>query len=163
MHPNLNPLTRWQRQTLTVSAALLAATGALWLVLHYGIGGPMEGLPHPAEAWTMRVHGAGVFASLFALGMLAANHIPKGWRIAHGRRGRALRQQYRSGLALCVLAALLIASGYALYYLVTEAARPALGWAHAALGFAMTALGLWHRAQRAHRMAGHAAHHHNPP
>ena len=148
MHPTINTLAHWQRRVLAATACLLSFTGLLWLVLHYAIGGPMEGLPHPAEAWTMRLHGAGAFAALFALGMLAAHHIPVGRRLAHRRHTRHMQRQYRSGLVLCVLAALLVATGYALYYLVSESARPALGWTHAGLGVALLASGLWHRAHR---------------
>jgi len=156
MHSTHNTLARWQRQVLAATAVLLTCTGALWLVLHYLVGGPMEGLPHPAEGWTMRLHGAGVFLGLFMLGALAAHHIPKGRRMTDGRRGRHWRRQYRSGLALCMLAALLVASGYALYYIASESTRPALGGVHAAAGFAMTALGLWHRARK--RLTAPGAH-----
>jgi uncharacterized membrane protein len=35
-------------------------------------------------------------------------------------------------------------TGYALYYLVNEAWRPATGWAHAALGLVVVIVGVWH-------------------
>jgi len=133
-------LPAWQRRTLYVAGAALTLTGALWLALHYGRG-PAD-LPHPLEAWLMKLHGLAGFAALFMFGVLAAQHIPHGWRLS--ARHRHARQR-GTGVALGTLAALLAATGYALYYFAPEGVRPALGWAHALLGLAMAALVLQHR------------------
>lgn len=136
----------WQRTALLVSAALLLASGLGWLPLHYAWGAGAGELPHPLEAWAMRLHGLAAFAGLFVLGVLAAAHVPQGWRLS-GRHRHA--GQRGSGIALCTLAALLVASGYLLYYFALEAIRPPLGLAHAALGTAMVLLGGWHAGRRA--------------
>ena len=138
----LHRLVVWQRRTLYATGVLLLATGGVWLGVHYGIGAGAGELPHPLEAWCLRLHGLAAFASLFVLGALAAAHVPQGWRLSHRQRWAAQRS---TGLALCVLGALLAASGYLLYYFAPDAVRPALGWAHAGIGLAMAVLIATHR------------------
>ncbi|HEV7914326.1 MAG TPA: DUF4405 domain-containing protein [Albitalea sp.] len=138
-------LDDWHRRCLYASGALLLLSGVAWLVLHYAVAA--GGLPHPLEAWTMRLHGAAAFVGLFMLGVLAAVHVPHGWRLS-GRPRHA--RQRGSGLALCVLAAALVASGYLLYYFAPETVRPLLGWLHAGAGIAMAASFALHRRQRPH-------------
>jgi hypothetical protein len=141
----LNRLRPWQRRWADVAGAALLASGLAWLALHYTVGAGAGELPHPAEPWAMRVHGLAAMAALFAFGLLAAGHVPHGWRLTQHRRGR---RQRRLGLALCGLGALLVASGYALYYLVPEGARPATGLAHSAAGVLMAGVLVWHRRTR---------------
>lgn len=131
-------LVRWQRLALFGSGTTLLLTGAVWLVLHYSVGAGGGELPHPLEAWSLRLHGLAAFVSLFVLGVLAGVHIPRGWQL--GWAG-----QRRSGAWLCALAAVLVATGYQLYYFAPETIRPALGGMHAAVGAAMAALVLRHR------------------
>ena len=136
-------LVPWQRHALYWSAGLLTATGAVWLAVHYGVGaGSANELPHPLEAWLMRLHGLLAYAGLFVLGVLAAGHVPQGWRLA-GRHRWA--RQRSSGAALCVLAAVLSLTGYLLNYFAPEGVRPVLGWIHALVGLAMGALLVRHR------------------
>jgi hypothetical protein len=135
-------LAPWQRLVLYACGVLLAGSGALWLGVHYSIGAGAGELPHPLEAWLMRLHGLASFAALFMLGVLAAHHVPHGWRL--GARHRFARQR-STGLMLCVLGGLLALSGYMLYYFAPEAVRPALGWAHTAFGAAIALLVLSHR------------------
>ena len=102
-----NRLPRWQSVTVASVGLATLATGAAWLALHYADGATAD-LPHPAEAWLMRVHGLAAFGALFALGALAAAHVPQGWRIV-GRLGWA--RQRASGVALCALAVLVALTG----------------------------------------------------
>jgi hypothetical protein len=120
-----------------MTGALLVLTGVVWLGVHYTVGAGAGELPHPFEAWSMRLHGLGAFGGLFVLGTLAAAHVPQGWRLSHRRRWAGQRN---SGVALCVLGGLLVLSGYLLYYFASEALRPALGWAHTFLGLGMSLL-----------------------
>ena len=166
-----NPLPPWQRLLLNATGWVLMLTGALWLALHYGRSDPTgEALPHALEPWALRLHGLAGFAALFVLGALASVHVPRGWRITARRGGYGLgrtsgmsstsrtsctsctssvgRAQRRWGIVLCVLAALLAASAWLLYYFAPDPVRPALGLAHSAAGVAM-ALALW-----LHRRAG---------
>ena len=138
----LNPLRGWQRRLLYATAGLLLASGLCWLAVHYLWGAGADQLPHPLEPWLMRLHGAAAFAALFLAGMLAAAHVPQGWRMStrspHLRRRWA--GQRRTGLALCLLGAAGAVSGYLLYYFAPEPVRPVLGWAHAVLGLLLAAL-----------------------
>lgn len=133
-------LARWQRWLLYACGVALLASGAAWLALHYGPAA--SELPQPAEAWLMRLHGLAGFGALFMLGVLAAHHVPHGWRL--GARHRYAGQR-TTGFVLCTLGALLALTGYALYYFAPEAVRPALGWSHATLGGMMTLLAWRHR------------------
>jgi hypothetical protein len=135
-------LVRWQRIALYATGALLLATGSTWLAVHYSVGAGAGELPHPLEAWVLRMHGLAAFAGLFMLGVLAAGHIPQGWRLSQRRRWAMQRS---SGTLLCVIGALLALSGYALFYFASEAVRPALGWAHAFVGVTMALLIASHR------------------
>jgi hypothetical protein len=149
-HPRPHPphprprhrLPRWQRRALYASGSLLLLTGLAWLTLHYSVGAGAGELPHPLEAWCLRLHGLAAMVGVFVLGALAAAHIPQGWRLS--RRWQLARQQ-RTGLLLCTLAALLVLSGWLLYYFAPEDLRPALGWAHAGIGVALGGGMLMHR------------------
>ena len=135
-------LARWHRLGVYAVGALLLFTGLAWLGLHYIVGAGAGELPHPLEAWALRLHGLAAFGALFMLGVLAAAHLPHGWRLS--RRHRWAHQR-RTGLALCVLAAALVLSGYVLYYFAPEAVRPSLGWLHAGVGVAMALAAALHR------------------
>jgi hypothetical protein len=137
-----NRLRPWQRHATQAAGLLLLATGAVWLVLHYGRG---DELPLPAEAWALRLHGLAAFAALFMLGVLAGEHLPQGWRSTARGRGRLQR---RWGIMLCVLALLLVFSAYLLYYFASDGVRPALGIAHSAAGAAMALALVAHRRRR---------------
>lgn len=116
-------------------------TGVLWLAVHYSVGAGAGELPHPIEAWSIRLHGFAAFWGLFMFGVLSASHVPRGWKYTgkyHWTRQR------KSGLTLCVLAVFLAVTGYMLYYFAPEPVRPALGWVHALTGVAMGALILFH-------------------
>jgi hypothetical protein len=134
-HGGANRLRRWHRRTLLATAASLLLSGLAWLPFHYLWGAGAGELPHPLEPWLMRWHGLSAMGGLFALGMIAAEHVPRGWR---------LHEQRRSGGTLLALAAALAATGYALWYLAPEAWHPAVGWLHTAAGLGATALGVAH-------------------
>ena len=176
MTRTLHRLPRWQHALLIGVGAATLASGVAWLALHYGLGdglsfglgagagvdgagvggapdAPGAGLPHPAEPWLMRIHGLASFGAVFVFGVLAAGHVPQGWRLVARHRWA---HQRGSGLALCALAALLVASGYALYYFASETVRPTLGWVHAGLGVGMALVAMRHRRRRgaAHRERG---------
>lgn len=135
-------LVRWQRLALYTTGALLLLTGAAWLAIHYSIGAGAGELPHPLEGWALRLHGLLAFAGVFVFGVLAASHVPQGWRLSHRRRWEGQRS---SGVLLCGIGALLAISGYALFYFAPESVRPALGWAHAFVGATMAVLIASHR------------------
>lgn len=138
----LNPLKRWQRRLLDGTGLVLLSSGAAWLVLHYAIAG--DGLPLPAEAWFIKLHGAAGFVALFVAGVLAAVHIPAGARMRSRRPA-----SWPTGLALCACLGATVLSAYLLYYWAPEWLRPGLGWFHAGAGALMAAALPWHRPRRA--------------
>jgi hypothetical protein len=116
--------------------ALLWASGVAWLVLHLKFEprndfGP---LPHPWEAGLMKLHGMVAVAAVFLLGWLGADHVFERWRRARNRL---------SGWVLLGCAALLVASGYALYYTVGPL-HSASAWVHEWLGAAIIVVALAH-------------------
>jgi hypothetical protein len=141
-HASTHHLARWQRVSVYAVGAALLLTGAGWLGVHYLIGAGAGEMPHPLEAWALRLHGLAAFGGLFVLGLVGAAHVPHGWRLS--RRPRWAHQR-RTGLALCVLAAALALSGYLLYYFAPEAFRPTLGWTHSIIGGLMAWAILLHR------------------
>lgn len=130
----VNALPPWQAQTIIGAAISLFLSGLWWQFVLVRRGS--EGVPGPIDPWLARWHGFSSMAALFAFGIIAARHIPRGF---------ALRQRNRSGLTVTVLFAVLALSGYALAYLVTDTWHTRLGWAHTLLGVAAFALGAVHR------------------
>jgi hypothetical protein len=149
MTSSVNRIVGWQKSVLYGAGTALLASGGAWLGLHYGRGD--DALPSAIEPWAMRLHGLAAFAFLFALGALAATHIPTGWRTGT-RPGRT--RQRRSGLILCLLAGACALTGYLLYYFAPDTVRPALGFVHSGIGAAAALLVAFHRRGLAARMAG---------
>ena len=135
-------MVRWLRTGVYGSGAMLVLTGTVWLALHYSVGAGAGELPHPLEAWSLRLHGLATFAGLFMLGALASAHVPHGWRLSG--RPRWAHQRW-SGLMLCILTGIMALTGYLLFYFAPETVRPALGWAHAFVGLLGAGLLLGHR------------------
>jgi hypothetical protein len=130
-------LVRWQIWLLVLSGTGLWLSGAGWLLLHYfgqrqGAFGPET---NPVEPWMMKAHGFFLIPALLGIGGMFVAHIPKGW--SHN-------QQRIVGTALCITLALLVASGYLLYYLGDETARAWTSLAHWAVGLGLPAIFLWH-------------------
>ena len=124
-------LERWQRQAIYASVGALAVSGLLWLGAHF-LWRPVsqfgEGVS-PLEPWSMKLHGAATLLFLFLVGTMLNTHIRRALR---GRRNRI------SGWVVIGLIALLTFSGYGLYYLAGENARPIWSNLHwiVGLGFA---------------------------
>ncbi len=138
----LKLLAAWQRCALYGSIATLLLSGVLWLAVHYSVGAGAGELPNPLEPWSMRMHGAAAFAALFAFGAAASSHVPSAWRISGHSHSR---NQRSTGLVLCLLASILVLTGYALYYFAPDALRPAIGWFHSGAGIALGAMLACHR------------------
>jgi len=119
------------------SSAALFATGALWLALHYfaRTQGQFGETAHPLEIWCLRLHGACAMLVLVVIGSLLPIHVRRGWH---------LRKNLLAGWALGVLAFLLVASGYALYYVGNEATRPWISAFHWVLGLSAPLVLTWH-------------------
>jgi hypothetical protein len=124
--PRIELTARHERWVLGLGLALLAS-GAGWLASHYLLAAPDEfgASRDPLAPWWLRLHGAAAMGFLVVLGSLLPVHVRRAWQF---RRNRA------SGAGVLALAAVLIASGYALYYVASEPLRWALSVAHWLLG-----------------------------
>jgi hypothetical protein len=123
-------LSRRHRRLLYGIGGVLWASGALWLLFHYVLQTPGEfgDTPHPLEPWSLRVHGLAAMLALLVLGSLVRGHIRMGWNV---RRNRL------SGAILVGANCVLIATGWGLYYVSSEIARPWISLVHWTLGLAL--------------------------
>lgn len=136
-HRRTARLATWQIWLLTLSGSALWLSGAGWLLLHYygqkdGEFGPEM---NPAEPWMMTLHGLFLIPALLAIGGMFVAHIPKGWN----HTGQRV-----AGIALCAILAVLIASGYLLYYAGGEALREWTSLVHWTIGLALPIFFVWH-------------------
>ena len=105
--------------------ALLALSGAMWLVSNYFIEGH-EGwgdFALDSQFWSLKVHGAGIMVFLAALGFTF-----KGFAEKYRGKGKA------TGLGLLALFSLLIISGYLVLYGPSGGMRDKVSVAHWSLG-----------------------------
>jgi len=130
-------LARWQIMLLTISGALLWVSGAAWLLLHYygQVEGEFGPETNPLEPWFLRIHGLVLIPALLGFGGLFVTHMPKGWKN---------RYQRTIGIALTATFAILIISGYMLYYIGDEGLRDWTSIIHWVLGLSAPALFIWH-------------------
>jgi len=133
------PMSRGTRATILTVCTLLWLTGVLWLVAHWFFPARNEfgALPNTWEAPLMRLHGLIAVAAVFAFGWVGAGHILARWSAARNRL---------SGLWLLGCAAVLVVSGYALYY-STERLHAVAAGVHEWLGLVaiFAALAHWLR------------------
>ena len=133
------PMSPALRAAILTLGALLWLSGAAWLVLHFAFAQRTEfgPLPNPWEAVVMRLHGVLAVGGVFLLGWIVGGHTIERWGSVRNRL---------SGLLLVASAALLVASGYALYY-TTGAPHEVASRAHEWLGAGslLAALAHWWR------------------
>ena len=127
-----------RRWWIYVIAAGVWLSGGLWLLFHYFLQKQGEFGPstNPLEPWWLKMHGAFAFASLWMGGLIWGVHITRFWP---GRRRRW------SGSILTAVFALLILTGYLLYYVADDHARPMISYIHWIIGLLCPTLFLWHR------------------
>jgi hypothetical protein len=130
-------LARWQIWLLTISGAVLWLSGAAWLLLHYygQVEGEFGPETNPLEPWLLRLHGFALIPALLGFGGLFVVHMPKGWKN---------RYQRNLGVALTALMAMLILTGYLLYYVGDDAVRSWSSIIHWAIGLAAPIIFIWH-------------------
>jgi len=130
-------LSRRHRAWLHSTFIVLFLSGAGWWILHRwfqvdtGFGAQL----HPAQRWLLPLHGAVAMLVLILVGTLIPVHIKRGWQ---ARRNRP------QGVVFIAFIALLIGTGYALYYAGGESLRSGASSAHTAIGLALPAMLLWH-------------------
>lgn len=136
----------------------LFGTGATWFLLHDGpqlLGVPsvIEEAARPTLPWLMSLHGAAAMLGLLLLGSLGPQHIGWAWKARTNRL---------TGTIVTLAQALLVVSGYLLYYAGGEDLRFLARWSHLVPGFVLPSLIAWHviegrRARQAVRAARQTA------
>lgn len=126
---------RWQLYIIGIGVWL---SGGLWLLFHYFLGkqgdfGPVE---NPLTPWWLRLHGAFAFASIGILGLLWGTHITVAWPSS---------QRRWSGGVLAGVFAVLIVTGYLLYYIGSDTVRPVISIVHWGIGLGSPAFLILHR------------------
>lgn len=116
---------------------LLFFTGVGWMLLHAlaRTEGEFGSQPHPAESWSLRLHGAGAMAVLVILGILLPLHVRRGWRAGGNRL---------TGVIMVGSCLILTLTGYALYYAGSDRQRDLAIWIHEAVGLGFPVLVGWH-------------------
>ena len=140
-------LASWQIWLLSLAGGLLWLSGVAWLVLYYfgRSDGDLGPRTNPAEVWMLRLHGLVLLPGLLALGGLMVSHIPLGW---------VQRRQRMLGVLLSSVLAVLIVSGYLLYYLGDEGLRADASVIHWAFGLALPACFFLHYIRGLHLRRG---------
>jgi hypothetical protein len=136
------PLRRW----LYAAGGTLFVSGICWLALDWWGQRQTEfGVePNPAAPWVLRAHGAAAMLVLLVFGAMIPLHLRRGWRARANRR---------SGAIIAASCALLVLSGYGLYYAGGEQLRLVAVVAHDGLGCAVPLILFWHvRRGRAARL-----------
>jgi hypothetical protein len=134
-------LSRRHQAWVYGSLGLLLVTGGVWLVARRWLGGAGElgEATSPLAAASMKVHGAAAMVALIVLGSVLPGHVQRAWK---ARMSRA------TGAVLLAANAVLIASGYALYYAGDEWLRAIASPLHWVVGLLLpVAMGahLWER------------------
>jgi hypothetical protein len=127
------------RRALYATIAALIGSGVWWLGVHYAatlFAVTSDDFSRLAqEALALKVHGGTAFATLFALGAMSVYHVRRGW---------ALKRNRVMGSVLVAEFALLVATGYALYYLVGDSTHGTVSVLHWALGLALAPMLIVH-------------------
>lgn len=125
------------RWTLYAVATGLWASGCIWLALHLWFQTPTEfgAEPHAWEPPLLLVHGLLAVPALYLFGWISARHALDGWRMARRRP---------SGAAIFLVTAVLVASGFALFFLTGDGVRAIVIAVHEMLGVAAIAAALLH-------------------
>lgn len=134
LRPDWIRLKRLQRYLLYIVLLALFLSGAAWAYWNHltALPGDFEA---SAKSWVMKIHGGAAMAILVLIGMLLNGHVRFAWR---ARRNRTNGSIFLSAFAV------LIITGYGLYYAGGEKLRAATSWIHLAVGLALPILLLIH-------------------
>ena len=119
-----------EKRLLYSACALLWLSGAVWLYLHY-FGQVQTDYGPQVSPWQplcLKIHGAAAMGFLMILGAFFLQHVPAGWQ---------QKNQRPSGSSLIAVAALLVVTGWGLYYVGSERLRHATSLIHSMLGFCL--------------------------
>jgi len=133
-HVRLSPA---QRLCIYGTVGALWLTGCAWLVLdrYFVRHGSFGAMPHPWEPPLLLLHGIIAILSMYLFGWITARHVMRWWPAGMRRV---------SGGGLAAFIAILIVSGFALFFLTDD------GWirysavSHEVLGLAVTVFAIRH-------------------
>ena len=123
-------LQRPHRYLFYFLLAALFLTGVYWAYIAYLIESPNEA----QSSWkslSMKIHGAAAMSILVVVGTILHGHVRFAWR---ARRNRA------NGVFFLAVFAILIVTGYGLYYAGGEMMRAWTSWIHLGVGLALPLL-----------------------
>ena len=140
-------MSRFERWLLNISIAVSTCTGIAYFVMRDFMrrSDPFTVLGHPWQPHVLALHLLAGPWVVFALGLIAREHILERARNSRAGRGR------RSGLITIGLAVPMILSGYILQVLTSSSGRRFTGLFHlvSGAGFALLFVGhLWRAARR---------------
>ena len=115
--------------------SILFLSGILWWGLHDLFPNFFKGLSETFSSPLMQIHGAAAMASLFFLGWLVPAHMRRGWQKKRNRK---------PGLVIITSCALLVVTGYGLYYFGSEWSRTLSVWLHIGTGLLFPFILIWH-------------------
>jgi hypothetical protein len=121
---------RIERTLLLVSVLVVGGTGLTFAWMKYLMKGsdPFSVVNHPWQPYLLSGHVLAAPALVFALGLIAREHILGKYRDPKARRGR------RTGMVAAWILIPMAVSGYALQVLVTQDFRRWAAWGHLAAG-----------------------------
>jgi hypothetical protein len=125
------------RYTVYVGFGGLWLSGCGWWLLHHFAAGADEFgvLRHPWETPLRLAHGVLAIATAYLFGWILARHATESWR--NGKR------RVSGGVFSCVLGVLSL-SGFALFFVSSDAWQAWTAWLHEILGLAVTVLAVEH-------------------
>lgn len=118
-------LHRWHYRCALAAFLGVAASGMSWSLLYDALGHEPDALSRTLMQW----HGAFAMLALLVLGALLPQHVRFAWH--------AMRNRWSGGVMLGV-AAILVVTGYGLYY-ASEGLRDWSKWVHLGIGIAAIA------------------------
>ena len=121
---------RYETILLLVASLATGLTGLVygWMRHFARSQDPFSVVSHPWQPQVAALHILAAPLLVFALGLIARDHILGRFRDPRARRGR------KTGIVAAVLLIPMVASGYALQALGSQAWRDATGWLHLGLG-----------------------------
>ncbi len=137
-------MSLFKRWLLWGSSVATGVTGLVywWMVNRMEPVDPWAAVNHPLQPWVLKAHILVAPALVFAMGLIAGEHI---WR--HWRQG--VRAGRRSGLLSMWLFVPMVVSGYLIQAVTHAGWLEALAWAHLATGtFYLVGFAAHHRVFR---------------
>ncbi len=117
-------LTFIQRFFAHLTFFTLLFTGLIWLFFNFYLD--FESPFRFLNLWNLKLHGISAFGFLIVFGMILSTHISFNWQVKKNRRF--------SGIILVIIFALLILSGYILYYSGNDELRSFASYFHWIIG-----------------------------